>query len=553
MHAVGEGGALAAGRAAFDAGDWAAAAAAFADVPDREPEVSDALARARWWLDDPKGAIAAWEEAYAGYLDRGGPGDRRAASRIAVAIAREYVSALGNRVAANGWLQRAADPIRSDGPCAERGWIALAESERAPDPDAATSRAEIALAIAREFHDRELEIHALARLGICAVRRGRIGEGMDLLDAALAAATVGGGDPRILGDVFCDVVEACTLTADMSRVERWTEVFNDYMERHHHPPLLSFCMVCDAEDRIAKGRWDEAEQALLAALEPIRAGAQRARCVHPAALLSELRIAQSRFEEADELMVGLEDLPEMALPRASLFLARGESAVAVAELHRRLNVLGRDNLLSAPLLAALTEAEIAHGDLEAASVAQAELEALSGRSERERDGADAALAAGRVAAAQGRREEARAAFERARERFASLEISLDAARARFELARLERNERPQVAIEEARVALSTFDEVGAVRDADVAASFLRELGSAGRAGPKGLERLTKREREVLALLGQGLTNAEIAARLYVSTKTASHHVSNILAKLGVRNRSEAAAYAQRFATGSVQR
>ncbi len=96
------------------------------------------------------------------------------------------------------------------------------------------------------------------------------------------------------------------------------------------------------------------------------------------------------------------------------------------------------------------------------------------------------------------------------------------------------------------MALSTFDEIGAVRDADIAASLLRDLGATGRAGPKGLERLTKREREILALLGQGLTNAEIAARLFISTKTAAHHVSNVLAKLGVRNRSEAAAYAHRY-------
>jgi DNA-binding NarL/FixJ family response regulator len=55
--------------------------------------------------------------------------------------------------------------------------------------------------------------------------------------------------------------------------------------------------------------------------------------------------------------------------------------------------------------------------------------------------------------------------------------------------------------------------------------------------------LTPREREVLALLGNGLSNAQIARTLFISEKTASVHVSNILRKLGVTSRIQAAAAA----------
>ena len=57
--------------------------------------------------------------------------------------------------------------------------------------------------------------------------------------------------------------------------------------------------------------------------------------------------------------------------------------------------------------------------------------------------------------------------------------------------------------------------------------------------------LTFREQEVLALLCQRLTDAEIAARLFVSPRTVNHHVANVLGKLGVANRREAAALAAR--------
>ncbi|HEU5430684.1 MAG TPA: LuxR C-terminal-related transcriptional regulator, partial [Thermomicrobiales bacterium] len=109
-----------------------------------------------------------------------------------------------------------------------------------------------------------------------------------------------------------------------------------------------------------------------------------------------------------------------------------------------------------------------------------------------------------------------------------------------------------------RQAIAVFERLGARPAATQAIGRLRQLGArdlprgprpATRANPAGL---TPRELEVLALLAEGLRNAEIADRLYLTPKTVGHHVSAVLAKLGVRSRGEAARVAQQLGIGSPQ-
>ena len=95
--------------------------------------------------------------------------------------------------------------------------------------------------------------------------------------------------------------------------------------------------------------------------------------------------------------------------------------------------------------------------------------------------------------------------------------------------------------------LVVLDELGAVPSADLARRRLRALGATRlprrsppvrRPNPAGL---TERQLDVLELLAEGATNAEIADRLHLSVRTVDHHVGGIFSRLGTRSRRDAAA------------
>ena len=79
---------------------------------------------------------------------------------------------------------------------------------------------------------------------------------------------------------------------------------------------------------------------------------------------------------------------------------------------------------------------------------------------------------------------------------------------------------------------------------DVTRKILSGIAGAGQGAP-AQESLTEREAEVLGCLAGGLSNKEIAARLFIAEKTVKTHISNILAKLGLADRTQAAVYAVR--------
>ncbi|WP_456786823.1 helix-turn-helix transcriptional regulator [Cellulomonas sp. P5_C5] len=121
----------------------------------------------------------------------------------------------------------------------------------------------------------------------------------------------------------------------------------------------------------------------------------------------------------------------------------------------------------------------------------------------------------------------------------------EVARSRFRLAEalLESGDR-DAARDEAGLALTDADAMGAVP----LATAVRGLARRGRLDLPGVrlggvDVLTAREAEVLALVAQGLSNRQIGEKLFISAKTVSVHISNLLAKLGVSGRAEAVSVA----------
>ena len=490
-----------------------------------------------------------WEAAFQGFRDRG---ELARAARAAMGLAELHVGSLGNVAAGQGWLGRARRLLDRVGPCVEHGWfeIALLACTR-PNVDDLLESADRALEIALEYGDPDLEVRALADSGLALVSQGRMRDGFARLDEALAAITGGQlRDPSVAGVAFCSMLSSCDRSGDLRRAEEWNRLIDELiLERLGGRPrvLHTHCRVAYGSVLLCVGRWQEAEEVMLEALGP-NASRSVTHRIDVTARLAELRLDQGRIEEAARLVEPHAEQVVMCTPRARIHVSRGEHDLAVAVAGRGLREFVGDAARRGPLLALTVQAELGRGDPEAADHAGLELAALAENTDSAALHGEAALARGRVALARGDLDTAATNLGEAVRSFDRNERPLRSAVARLELAEaLAADGIRADAIVEARTALGVFTRLGARPTADRTAALLRELGDAARVRPAdaavAVGSLTRREGEVLALIREGLTNPEIGERLFISAKTAEHHVGRVLAKLGVRSRSEAAALA----------
>jgi len=502
----------AAGWQCFAEADWAGArdafSAALSESPG-DPEALDGLGQALWWLGERDAGIERRREAYAIYARAGRARD---AGRLATYLAGEY-RIDGRDAESAGWFARAQRLLADGGPSADHGWLAIEEAKRAGDPVAAEGFARAALALAHEIADADIECMALAQLGKALVLQGRVAEGTTLLDEAMTVALGGeSSDPLACGDACCTTLVVCDGLADIDRATQWCEAVIEFTERRRFVPVQSWCRAIFGAVLVRSGDWERADTVLTEALARRHNRAKGEGHTLPLAVLADLRLKQGRVEEAARLLEGLDDNPVARPALIRLHLARGDVEVAGA--------LPVDD-------------DVVRGE-----VAVARGEDVTEIAERLQASAREDLVAHGLRLA--------GEYEEAVRRFTALHLPYDAARARLDLATAQAATNSPLALATARAARDVFERLGALADADRAAALLRGLGVAGRTAPRGeRDGLTAREAEVLRLIAAGLSNAQIAERLVIAPKTAEHHVSRVLAKLGVRNRTDAAAYALR--------
>lgn len=412
-------------------------------------------------------------------------------------------------------------------------------NQRTGDPVAALHYLERSLGEARDTGDPATELRALYSLGGMHFELGRLADARATFESAYALAVATGRpwapyavDSRVM------IAHVAYVAGD------WDDVAGIVDVAGQAPPALSEAMLSAIGTLVPAGRGDQGALELVETLQPwcrrdglvaILAGSAS---IDLALAREDLPSAQAAYHQVCETVTGLWSQPRFLaqIRLAALVLGgltRAAARTSAAE-HPSLYQLGLSLAADAEDTAATRAPRGLHLGPEGL--------AWQGR-------AAAELLRLRWAAAQGEVPEAEliGSWEHNVAQFEQFGHVFEVARSRTRLAEVLRAVgRPVEAQAQVKLARAVAQRLGA----EPLLAELRAGGGVrrdrtGGATDRTESELTPREHEVLGLLEQGRTNGQIASLLYISVKTVSVHVSNILAKLEASSRTEAVAVARR--------
>jgi DNA-binding CsgD family transcriptional regulator len=497
-----------AARRAIDAGDWQTARDLYESLA-REtnaPEAWAGLAEAAWLQQDSRLMIDARLTAYRLHRERG---NDVAAARMAIALGNDFLDFRGDAAVANGWFKYARRLLKPLPPSADHARLNVWEARLAligrQDTAEGARLAEESLRLARESNCPDVEVLATAMSGLALVMNAQPDQGLALLDEAAAAALGGDiADPYAAGLTCCYLISACDRVRDYDRAAQWCARLREFSTRQRFAILMTTCRLQYGSVLISRGEWAEAEEELQAAIADLR---EARPIVLPAAYarLGELRRRQGRTDEAVELFEKAGSHPLALLGSAWVDIDAGNPTAAFDRACAYLRRFPEDALLErAPANELMVRIAAASGKPGDAQQPLAELEMAVRRYELPLLRAAVLSANAILAAADG--DDARAS-----------DLMEDAA--------------------------ALYDSAGFVHEA---ATARRELQKTRTSAGAPSAPLTQREMEVLRLVAKGLSEREVADKLFISHHTAHRHLSNIRLKLNATTQAAAVAHAVRI-------
>jgi DNA-binding CsgD family transcriptional regulator len=491
-------------------------------APDRRAELLERRSYECYLTDDIAGAVEARRRA----LDE----HRAAGDSLRQGDAHRWLSRLawfsGDNPTAEEHARLAVELLEPLAPGRE---LAMAYSNMAQlrmlasDQPGASAWGARAIELAERLGETEIVVHALNNVGTAELQAG-LQDGRRTLERSLELALEAGLEEHV-ARAYTNLGAVAVDLRDYASADRHLDAGIAYCAEHDLASWLAYMTGWRSRSELDQGRWDAAAASASAVLaQPGVAPPSR---ITPLAVLGRLRARRGDPDPWAPLDEALE------LARATGELQR--LAAAAGARAEALWLAGETAEISFETAAALALAREQHdpwaeGELylwrrRAGVVDEIDLEAV----------------------AEPFRLELEGAWEAAGELWAAMGCPYEAALARGHAG----------AQGVQRQGLAELQRLGAHPAARRVARALRERGVRNvRRGPRAATRenpagLTARELEVLALVAEGLRNAEIAERLFVSEKTVGHHVSAILRKLGVATRSQAGAEAARL--GIVER